>query len=121
MRDRAMAGLTIRTNTEANGAFLRCLYRIVASTIDLKTTPSTFIERILCLNQFWTIRDNPTRSLVSSNFLISGGHKDDVTLKVYTAAFEKQHGHCLHGDHLLHIKRATSVNKAIGYIPRKWA
>src|SRR6184192_2502673 len=89
--------------------------------MDLVTTPSAFIERILRLNQFWTILNNPARSLVSSNFLISSSHKDDVTLQAYTTAFEQQHSHCLHDDHLFHIERTTSVNKAVGYISRKWA
>src|SRR6516164_10764761 len=120
MRDRAMTGFTIGTNTEANGAFFSCLNWIVTPAIDLETTTSTFIERILCLDQFWTICNNPTCSLVSSNFLISSRHKDDVTLKAFTAAFEKQHGHCFHGDHMFHIERTTSVNKAVSHISRKW-
>src|SRR5207248_10494575 len=120
MRDRAMAGSTICANSEANRAFLGCLNGIVTPAIDLETTTSTFIQRILCLNQFWTICNNPTCSLVSSDLFISGCHKDDVTFKAYTAAFEKQHDHRFHGDHLFHIERTTSVNKVIGYISRKW-
>src|SRR5215467_4261277 len=99
MRDRAMAGFPIRTNTEANRAFLRCLDWIVSPAIDLEATPSAFIECKLRLNQFRTILNNPARSLVSPDFLISSCHKDDITFEGYAAAFEKQHRHSLHSDH----------------------
>ena len=88
MWNRAMAGFTIGTNTEANGALLRRLNWIVTLTIDLKPASSAFIESIFCLNQFRTILYNPTRALVSSDFLISSGHKYDVSLQAHAAAFE---------------------------------
>src|SRR6266566_7308723 len=116
-----MSGFTICTNSEANCAFLCCLYWIVTSIIDLKTNASAFIESILGLNQLWTIFNNPTRSLMATTFLIGSGHKDDVTLESYTASFEKQHGHCFHGYHMLHVERATTINKTIVNIARKWA
>ena len=88
MWNRAMTGFTIGTNSEAHSAFLRRLNWIVTLTIDLKSAPSSFIECIFCLNQFRTIRNNPTRTLVSSDFLISSGHKYDVSLQAHAAAFE---------------------------------
>src|SRR5947209_2531527 len=119
MRYRTMTGPAIRANTEADCPFLRCLHRIVAATIDLETTPSTFIERVLGLYQLWTILNNPARTLMSTTLLVGGSHIDDVALEPYPAALEKQHGHCLHSDHLLHIQCPTTVNKAIGDITRK--
>src|SRR5690349_1898319 len=107
MRDGAMAWLTIRANTKSNSAVHRRLNWIVPSTIDLKTNSSTFIERIFSPDQFGTILYNPTRTLRSSDFLISGCHKDDISFQTDTTAFEKQHGHCLHGDHVFHIECAT--------------
>src|SRR6266436_4055601 len=115
-----MSRFTVCTNTETDCTFLRGLYWIVTPTIDLETNATTLIESILGLNQFWTMLNDPTCSLVSSYFLISGGHKDDVTLEAGTAAFEKQHGHRFHGDNMLHIERATTINKAISYIAREW-
>src|SRR5438045_9275373 len=105
-----MARLTIRTNSEAHCAFLCCLYWIVRSTIDLETNTSAFIKRVLRLNQFWMILNNPTCSLLATAFLICGGHKDDVALEGYTTSFEKEHGHCFHGVHVLHTERTATVN-----------
>src|SRR5258708_4561727 len=120
LMDPAPSGPPPCTNTEADRAFLCCLHRVVAAAIDLETTPSTFIERVLGLNQLWTMLNNPARTFMSTALLIGGGHIDDVALKPYTAALEKKHRHCLHSDHLLHIKGTATVNKAICDITREW-
>ena len=67
-----MSGPTLRTNTEADGAFFCCLHGVVATASDHKTTPTTFIERVLGSNQFWTMLNNPARALVPAAFLIGG-------------------------------------------------
>src|SRR5260370_12238691 len=80
MRYRAMSGPPICTNTEADRAFLCCLHRVVAAAIDLETTPSTFIERVLGLNQLWTMLNNPAPTFISTALLIRGAHIDHVAL-----------------------------------------
>src|SRR5260370_15221737 len=120
MRRRAMSGPPIRTNTEADRAFLCCLHRVVALAIDLETTPSTFIERVLGLNQLWTVLNNPARTFMSTALLVGGGHIDDVALKPHTVALEKKHRHCLHGDHPLHIQPTPPLNKALTDLTPEW-
>src|SRR6266571_1765148 len=116
-----MSGPTICTNAEADGAFLCCLHRVVAAAIDLETTSSPFIERVLGLNELWTMLNHPARTRISPALLISCGHIDDITFELRTRSLEKQHRHCLHRNHLLHIKCPTTVNKALGDITRERA
>src|SRR5260370_16964235 len=106
-----MSRFTVCTNTETDCTFLRGLYWIVTPTIDLETNATTFIESILGLNQFWTMLNNPTRSLVSSYFLISGGHKDDLTLEAGTPSFSRPHGHPSHVHQHITLPPTPSLNK----------
>src|SRR5260370_42347215 len=101
MRYRAMSGPTMRANTEADRAFLCCLHRVVATAIDLETTTSTFIERVLGLDQLWIILNDPARALMSTALLIGGSHGEDGALEPYTGSVEKHPSHCLHTAHLL--------------------
>src|SRR5713226_1174030 len=116
-----MSRSAMGANTEADCAFLCCLHRVVAAAIDLNTAPSTFIERVLGLNELRAMLNHPARAFLSATLLIGGGHIDDVALEPYSGSLEKKHAHGLHSDHLLHIKCPSSINKAIGNIAREGA
>src|SRR5689334_9199792 len=74
MWNRTMSWFSICAQTEAHGAFFCRLHRVIATALNLKPTSSTLIERVLSLNQFRAMLDNPARARVSTTFLIRGGH-----------------------------------------------
>src|SRR5712691_10302962 len=116
MRDRTVSGPSMCADAEADGAPLRRPHRIITPAVDLETASPSFIERVLGLNQFRAMLDDPARAFMSTTLLVGGSHVDDIAFELYSGSLEQQHRHGLHRDHLLHVKSATPVNIAIGDI-----
>src|SRR5581483_9418982 len=111
-----MAWPTSGTQSSTGSALFRSLDGIVASTIDFNLHAAALIESIFRLNQFWMVSGDPAHPLTASCFLIGRRKKYHIAFEGHVGAFEQQHRHQLHRDHMLHIESATPVDKAVSDI-----
>src|SRR5215472_11970247 len=119
MGNRAMSRSSMRAKTKTYGAFLGRLHREVTATIDLEAAPTSFVERVLSLDQVWPMFDQPASAGLSTTLLVGSRHVDDVALERNPGPLEQERGHSLHPDHLLHIQCPSTIKKTISNITRE--
>src|SRR5690606_3641101 len=113
-RDRAVAGLTARMQTEAEDALFADREGEVAAAIEVDHLATTLVDDHVATNRFGMLLAEPAGTLVGPGLLVGGDHEHETaTGRPPTFAGESQAGRCFAGDLVLHVERAPAPDVAV--------